>query len=69
MLKVDYVNSIIISAMDHVRELRFSNIVHLTSKNNSLYLSLRTSLGVKNRHIHVYVLIGVINTIYKHCHT
>ena len=47
MLKVDYVNSIIISAMDHVRELRFSNIVHLTSKNNSLYLSLRTSLGVK----------------------
>ena len=33
MLKVDYVNSIIISTMDHVRELRFSSTVHLTSKN------------------------------------
>ena len=62
-----------ISALDHVRKLRISNIVFLTSINNLFNLVMldfvqgRKGLYFQQARVSIigkYVLLGVINTIY-----
>ena len=83
-VKVDSVNSI--SALDHVRELKLSSILHLTSVDKLLQSCYTWVILRKVGEVHIfkyrlyileqagvlilgkYVILGVINTIDKHCH-